>query len=930
MSENPGASTSQRRSVPTYCYNCVSGPDFLRVRVEDGVALNVEPNHDGQGIHPAGGRPCVRAYGLVQKTYNPHRVLTPLKRTNPRKGRDEDPGFVPISWDEALEIVSAKLLEVRARGILDEQGLPRVAASFGHGGTPASYMGTFPAFLGAWGQIDYSMGSGQGVKCTHSEHLYGEFWHRAFTVCADTPNARYILSFGANVEVTGGPCAVRRHADARIRGVKRVNVEPHLSVTGGCSAQWVPIKPKSDPAFMLALLHVLLCEVPVEQLDTEFLRDRTASPYLVGPDGYYLRDVASGKPLIWDELSASALPFDTPGTRPALVGSFTVPQAITQRADGERGEFTDATGRTGLTMTVEGMREYTPEWAAALCDTKPEVIRGIALEYLENACIGETVEVDGKILPYRPVAVTLGKTVNNGWGAFECCWARTMLAALVGALEVPGGTLGTTVRLNKPHDNRLLSVTPGEDGFMSCNFNPTQQGKWAGKPTGRNAHRTLIPHVGNSPWSQALGPTHLAWMFMRDAPESWPKPSLPDIWFTYRTNPAIAFWQTDYLTETIAKMPFIVAFAYVQDETNHMADLLLPEATDLEGTQLIRCGGTKFIEQAWDYRGVVLRQPVVEPQGQARDFTWIATELARRTGLLEAYVERINKGAALVPLKSEHGDFRLPTDRVPEVDQIWDAVCKAATAELSEGAEIHDLAWMKEKGFFAVPHTRVDWYLTPTMVEKGLRYELPYQERLLRIGKELKARLHEQGVFWWDEQLDEYTPLPVWHDVPGRWEQAVRDAGADPADYPLWGITTKSMQYSAGNNASIPLMDEVARNVRGHGHIIINAATARQNGIAQDDWIEVSSPHGSTQGRAEVVQGCRPDTIVIPGQFEYWKTPFAKDLHYPSLNKLTPMSSATTLKLTDATGSGADIVRVRVRRIQQPTQRAAAPSEVTA
>jgi phenylacetyl-CoA:acceptor oxidoreductase len=60
--------------------------------------------------------------------------------------------------------------------------------------------------------------------------------------------------------------------------------------------------------------------------------------------------------------------------------------------------------------------------------------------------------MDGKVLPLRPVAVTLGKTVNNGWGAFECCWARTVLATLVGALEVPGGTLGTTVRLNRPHE----------------------------------------------------------------------------------------------------------------------------------------------------------------------------------------------------------------------------------------------------------------------------------------------------------------------------------------------------------------------------------------------------------------------------------------------------------------------------------------------
>ena len=47
-----------------------------------------------------------------------------------------------------------------------------------------------------------------------------------------------------------------------------------------------------------------------------------------------------------------------------------------------------------------------------------------------------TTVIDGKTLPFRPVAVALGKTVNNGWGGFECCWARTMLAALVGAIRV--------------------------------------------------------------------------------------------------------------------------------------------------------------------------------------------------------------------------------------------------------------------------------------------------------------------------------------------------------------------------------------------------------------------------------------------------------------------------------------------------------------
>jgi len=905
---------TERHSVPTYCYNCVSGPDLLTVTVEDGVATQIAPNPAGIGIHPADGRPCVKAYGLVQKTYNPHRILTPMKRTNPMKGRDEDPGFVPISWDEALDTVAAKLRGIREAGLLDAQGMPKLAATFGHGGTPASYMGTFPAFLAAWGPIDFSFGSGQGVKCVHSEHLYGEYWHRAFTVCADTVHTNYVISFGTNVEVSGGPCAVRRHADARVRGIKRVQVEPHLSPTGACSAEWVPIKPKTDPAFMFGLLHVMLHEAPRTALDLDFLRDRTASPYLVGPDGYYLREPDSGKPLVWDEASGAAVPHDTPGAVPALEGEFTVAAAISHLADGEITRWTRAAARPAFSMMVEAMRPYSPDWAAAICDVPAGTIRRVALEYLEAACVGQTIEIDGKVLPFRPVAVTLGKTVNNGWGAYECCWARTVLATLVGALEVPGGTLGTTIRLNRPHDNRLASVKPGEDGFMNAQLNATSQGKWADKPKGRNAHTTLIPIVGDSSWAQALGPTHLAWMFLKDSPAEWAPPEPPEVWFAYRTNPAISFWDTKQLTENMTRMPFVVAFAYTMDETNHMADILLPEAIDLESTQLIRAGGTKFVEQHWAHQGFVLRQPAVAPLGDSRDFTWIATELAQRSGLLEAYNKAINRGAALVPLKGEGFDYSLDPEQVHGVDEIWDAVCKAGTAALTKGAEVKDLAWMKENGLFVVPLTRNDWYLYPTMVEKGLRFELPYQERLMRVGEELRRRLHEHGIQWWDEQLEEYQGIPHWHDVPGRWVKAVEAAGADPRDFPLWGITTKTMPYTTGNNAGIPLMDEVAGNLRGHGSVVVNATTAGKLGIRHGDWVEVSSVVGATRGRAALVQGCRPDTVVIPGQFEHWKTPYAKDLNYPSLNSISQMS----LELTDATGSGADVVRVALRRVDGP------------
>lgn len=146
-------------------------------------------------------------------------------------------------------------------------------------------------------------------------------------------------------------CAGTR--DARIRGVKRVQVEPHLSPTGACSAEWVPIKPKTDPAFLLALVHALLFEHERRALDLPFLREHTASPYLIGPDGYYLRDPTSFKPLLWDEATGAPVPFDTPGARPALEGRFTITEAVTRGPDDEVRPQHNVAARTAFTAMAD-------------------------------------------------------------------------------------------------------------------------------------------------------------------------------------------------------------------------------------------------------------------------------------------------------------------------------------------------------------------------------------------------------------------------------------------------------------------------------------------------------------------------------------------------------------------------------------------------
>lgn len=900
------------KKVPTYCFQCVAGPDLLQVRVENGVATAVEPNHCSTGVHPADGKVCIKAFGLVQKTYNPHRVLTPMKRTNPKKGRDEDPGFVPVSWEEALDLIAEKLNKADDQGLLDESGYPRIAASFGGGGTPTAYMGTFPAFLASWGPVDMTFGSGQGVKCYHSEHLYGELWHRAFTVCPDTPLTRYVLSFGANTEASSGVCGVWRHANARVeQGMKRVQVEPHLSVTGGCAAEWVPIKPKTDPAFLHAMLHVMLHESPRTALDLPFLKERTSSPYLVGPQGFYLRDPESRKPLVWDLKTQSAVPFDTPDIDPALEGTFEV-AAVEVGADEDLWEYEQAAGVTAFTRLIEHERDMTPEWAETVCDVPADTIRRITVEYLEHACIGETIEIEGRTLPFRPVSISLGKTVTNGWGGYDCCWARTLIACLLGALDVPGGTLGTTVRLNRPASDRQSSVKPSPDGFMEFPWNPTDKENWLSRPNVRHGHRTLIPLAANSAWSQALGPTHLAWMQQDKGFDKWPEPTPPDVWFVYRTNPAISFWDTPRITNTISRFPFVVAFTYTLDETNHMADVLLPDCTDLESLQLYRIGGTKYIEQFWHHQGVALRQPAVASQGESRDFTWIATELARRTGRLAPYNEAINRGAAGVRLTGENYDYSLDPASSHSVEDVWDACCRAASAELSDGKEDHGLEWYKEHGFKVKPFSQLKWYLYPTLEDMGLRFELPYQERLLRIGIQLGRRLHEQGIHWWDHQLTEYEAMPEWRDLPGMIRKAVSESqGTDEDDYPFWLLTARSMQYAWGGNVALQMVREVAENIQGHKGIIINAGVAKAKGIKEGDLIEVRSPLRATRGAAVPRQGIRPDTLLMVGQFDHWITPYAKDFDTPSMNSLVPM----LLELTDATGSSADIVPVTIERV---------------
>ena len=118
------------------------------------------------------------------------------------------------------------------------------------------------------------------------------------------------------------------------------------------------------------------------------------------------------------------------------------------------------------------------------------------------------------------------------------------------------------------------------------------------------------------------------------------------------------------------------------------------------------------------------------------DMTDISTELARRVGMLEDYVSAITRGAAGCRLTDRDGtyDYALPTDAPPKLEEVWDAVCKAASHGLSDGDEVHDLDWFRENAVMLRPFPQLQWYLYPAMREQAMRFEMPYQERIQRHG----------------------------------------------------------------------------------------------------------------------------------------------------------------------------------------------------
>ena len=256
--------------IATSCLNC-QARCATRVRVMNGKAVKVTGNPYSQVSE---GKICSRAHIGLQVLYDPDRIKTPLKRTNNEKGKEIDPKWVPISWDQALDEVVNRLKKVR------ESGEPNKLLLF-YGLNTVSTEDMILRFAESFGTPNLISGDGVDIETEKSGNWMadGHYSHTAY----DLDRSNYILAFGADMVESSKPLSrflrkwgkFRREKPSR---TKVVVINPRYSVTAAKADEWIPINPGTDGALAMAIAHVIISE---EFYDKSFIKDWT-----VGFDAY--------------------------------------------------------------------------------------------------------------------------------------------------------------------------------------------------------------------------------------------------------------------------------------------------------------------------------------------------------------------------------------------------------------------------------------------------------------------------------------------------------------------------------------------------------------------------------------------------------------------------------------------------------------------
>lgn len=225
----------------TFCEMCFWNCRVI-ARTRNGVVHKLE----GNPLNPNNrGHLCAKGNSGIYSLYDPNRLKFPLIRTGKRcEGK-----FKKASWGEAFDYIGEKLKTIK-----DKYGAKSLA-SFLHGTGEEPFIilshaiGTPNVIIPAYSQC---MGSREiGWVLTYGTGVSG---HSTF----DLKNSKYIISFGRNLL---GSLQVREAEDlteALSRGTKLTYCDPRFSETAAKATRWLQVKPGTDLALALGMIHVLI------------------------------------------------------------------------------------------------------------------------------------------------------------------------------------------------------------------------------------------------------------------------------------------------------------------------------------------------------------------------------------------------------------------------------------------------------------------------------------------------------------------------------------------------------------------------------------------------------------------------------------------------------------------------------------------------
>ena len=215
----------------------------MLVTVKDGKAISLKGNPD----HPiTKGFLCGKVSRYIERTYHPTRLLHPLKRIGAKgEGR-----FEKISWQEAIDTVASKL-----GSIIDSPYGPQSILPYSYAGTMGRLQSSsidrrFFHRIGA-SLLERTICATAGVA--GSQMTLGA---RAAIDPEAVLHSKFIINWGSNTSVTNSHLWTIMHR-ARKAGAKIITIDPFRSKTAEKSDLWIPIRPGTDAALALGIMHVI-------------------------------------------------------------------------------------------------------------------------------------------------------------------------------------------------------------------------------------------------------------------------------------------------------------------------------------------------------------------------------------------------------------------------------------------------------------------------------------------------------------------------------------------------------------------------------------------------------------------------------------------------------------------------------------------------